>query len=173
MQPKTAKVDNWKDYINTKFTPVEDFNFETEDISNTLRISHKGTGTYFAFIWPSEDWKTFSDLQFYNDKTDGWSGEFGSAGEFSEKEIEQVEKFLEPAFKTGWASKDVYAFGKHWKSEVYWNQDMNGTKFHYYSSDLGCVSVFLLPVSPLLTLFGQNRVVKVDSVEKYNKKVAG
>ncbi|MCB9185532.1 MAG: hypothetical protein H6601_02160 [Flavobacteriales bacterium] len=33
----------------------------------TLDIKHKRTGTVVSFIYPEDDWKTVSDIQYWND----------------------------------------------------------------------------------------------------------
>lgn len=160
-------MENWKIYIDNKFIPKEEFTFTTEDISNTLIIKHNETRTYISFIWPSDDWKKINDIQYYNDNTKGWSGEYNGDIEFSEENIIRVDNYLAPVFETGWSSKDIFIFGGHWKSIVYFNLNMTGQPFHYYSSDLGCLSVILFPLFALIAfILGQKKIVYVAPFRK-------
>ncbi|MES2141200.1 MAG: hypothetical protein V4511_15945 [Bacteroidota bacterium] len=162
-------MENWKKYIDNKFIPKEQFTFTTEDISNTLTIKHIATGTSISFIWPSEDWKQINDIHYYNDKTKGWSGEYNGDISFNDENIKLVDNFLAPVFEMGWVSKDIFIFGRHWKSKVYFNLNMTGQPFHYYSSDLGCLSVILFPLFALIAfIFGRKEIVYVDPFKKYN-----
>jgi len=161
-------MNNWKDYIDHKFDPTDEFIFTTEADSTSLTIKHKKTGTTFYFYWPTEDWLEISDIQYRNDKTMGWSGEYNRDCKFSNEEVKFLDGFLYPAFESGWMSKDIYLFNKHWKSQIYFNHDKSGLSFSYFSSALGCLSFILFPVSWLLELlFGYAKTVTIDPVNKY------
>lgn len=158
-------MENWKEYINYKFQPKEDFVFETIEDSTTLKITHPLSGHSFFFYWLSDDGLSFTDLQFHNDKTEGWSGECGDMY-FSPEAIQKVDEFLRPAFETGWKSRDVYLFGRHFKSTVTFSEK-RGDKFIYYSGD-GCLPLLLWPLYWLLELFYGNtqRVLPISSYYK-------
>ena len=140
---------NWKDYIDNKFIPTSDFVFTPDKDSTSLTIKHNRTGTSVFFLWPTDNWDKIEDVQFFNDKTRGWSGENGSF-DFSDKDRDRIEKLLEPVFKTGWLSRDIYLFGHHFKSIVHFDNKAKGLGFHYYSSDLGCASIILFPILTIL-----------------------
>lgn len=161
-------MDNWKDYIDKKFVPADQFSFETEKDSPSLTVKHNKTGTSFYFFWPTEDWKEISDIQYHNPRTKGWSGEYNRVSKFNDEEVKILDSFLAPAFETGWVSSDIYLFDKHWKSKVYFNPDKTGTPFQYFSSELGCLSFILFPIFWLLAfLFGSTKTVTIDPVKKH------
>ena len=113
-------MNNWKEYIESKFSPISDFQIEDKTQKGEIGIyslTHNLTKTRFDFIYPEENWKKIGDVQFYNPKTKGWSGEFWEA-EFNETEKKRLNEFLEPALENGWSSKDFYFFGKHYQSKV-------------------------------------------------------
>lgn len=161
-------MDNWRDYIDFKFTPKEEFTFKIE-YANTISIKHIKTGTTFTFWAETQDWYNLADVQYYNDKAIGFSGEFNEVLPFKPEKIIHVDNFLKPAFETGWVSKDIFLFEKHWKSKVYFNPNMRGKGFHYYSSRLGCLSIILFPLFSIFAFFfGQKKVVIISPV-KNNK----
>jgi len=163
-------MNNWKEYIDKITVPRQDFSFDTEEVSNTLIITHNKTQTKLYFIWPTENWAKLGDIQFHNARTEGWSGEFYGDLIFSNDTVKQVDRFLEPAFTTGWTSKDIYLFGRHFKSEVAWNLQNTGKKFYYFSSETGCLSLILFPVFYAFSLLakigiiGSVKTIKIDPI---------
>ena len=97
-------MDNWKEYIECKFQPKDQFTF----VENTgkdksmqyFSVTHKLTGTSFWFYDPSEDWTMLGDIHFYNEHTQGWSGEFRPIKVEDNNEV-LVDKFLELPFNIG------------------------------------------------------------------------
>jgi len=162
-------VTNWKDYIDKKFIPTVDFEFVTDKDSSSLTIKHKRTGTSVFFLWPTDSWDKIEDIQFFNDKTKGWSGENGPF-EFNETGILKVDNLLEPVFNTGWTSRDIFLFGHHFKSIVHFDKDKKGIGFHYYSSDMGCVSILLFPILTILAglkrLTGMTDIKNIEPINK-------
>ncbi|SNZ00970.1 hypothetical protein [Flagellimonas pacifica] len=153
-------MNNWKEYIEQKFQPQSDFQIEdgTFDNGNGIyRLTHNLTGTIFDFIYPDEDWKKIGDVQFYNPKTKGNSGEFWES-KFSEIEKKKLDDFLEPAMKTGWSSQDFYIANKHYKSYVYWNQKFTGDRFDY-NTGFGCFSVLIFPYFWINTMLKKRRII--------------
>lgn len=164
-------MENWKDYIDQKFQPKQDFDFKTEEDSNTLTVTHLLSGTSFIFFWPSHDWSEIHDVQFHNNQTEGWSGEYNGHLPFSPENTQKVDVFLNPAIETGWMSKDVYLFGKHFTSVVSFNGKPTRNKFRYYSSNLGCLSFILLPIFQLLaSTIGKAVTVSIRPVSCYYRK---
>lgn len=170
-------MNNWKEYIEHKFIPKEDFVFEdkTELKSGigygTLTITHNQTGNWVCFIFPSENWNKLDDVQFGNNRTEGWSGEYLETV-FSEVEKDRLDQYLSTVYKTGWSSIDYYLNSKHFKSYVFRNQEFNGEKFTYYSSSYGCISTVLFPIFWIVSflikigIFGRIDKVKLDSINK-------
>jgi hypothetical protein len=113
-----------------------------------------------------------NDVQFYSDKTCGWSGEFGEL-EFSMQNVEKLNNFLTPVFESGWSSKDFYIFGKHYKSLVYGRPNLSGKKILTYGN--GCLFIIFLPfyfiVDTLVKLkvIGKVRVVNIDPISPVRK----
>jgi len=139
-------VKNWKEYIESTFKPSSDFTIEDKTQvgeKGIYSLTHKLTETRFDFIYPDNDWKEIGDVQFYNPKTKGWSGEFWIA-EFNETEKQRLNEFLEPALERGWSNKDFYLFGKHYQSKVYWNKNFDGKNFGYHTG-FGCLWFVLFP----------------------------
>lgn len=156
---------NWREYIDQKFQPTSDFTFKSEDVSNTLTITHIASETNVSFIWPRDNWTGLADIQFYNPKTRGWSGEYWGELDFSEENIKAVDSFLDPVFKDGWTSIDTYIGGNHWKSKVYRNLQMTGTPFTYYSSETGCLATIFFPITwTIATLFGKKEKVLIQPI---------
>lgn len=143
-------IENWKEYIDQKFQPLEDFEIKEQEDSSTIDLKHIRTGTIVSFIWPDDEWKRVSDIQYWNKKTQGWSGEFGDV-EFNEENRKKVDKFLDSVFETGWSSKDIYLFGKHYKSIVFDQPNFEGHKFTFWSSYFGCLTLIFFP---LFLVFG-------------------
>lgn len=161
-------MDNWKDYIDKKIIPADQFSFDTDSSDMTIIVTHKMTGTQFYFYGLANDPKELHDIQYHNNKTRGWSGEYQGPILFSTDEAKHVDNFLNPAFETGWVSQDTFLFGKHWKSKVYFNLNKTGTPFGYFSSELGCLSFIMFPIFWLLALlFGSTKTVIIDPVKKY------
>ncbi|MBW2963130.1 hypothetical protein [Mesonia aestuariivivens] len=166
---------NWKEYIDQKFQPKSDFEFVdgTTDLNNGIyRITHKVTGTIFDFIYPEYDWNKIGDVQFYNPKTKGWSGEFWES-EFSETEKNKLDDFLKPAMQTGWSSQDFYIANKHYKSYVYWNKDFKGKRFSY-NTGFGCLSIFIFPYFWITTELKKRKILngmKEIIIEPINKNI--
>jgi hypothetical protein len=168
-------VNTWKEYIESKFRPVSDFQIEDKSQKGEIGIYsliHKLTETRFSFIYPDDDWKKIGDVQFYNPKTKGWSGEFWEA-EFNEAEKQRLNEFLEPALESGWSIKDFYFFGKHYQSKVYWNKNFDGKYFKYYTG-FGCLWIFLFPIFWILTKLMELNLIsgmKKIIIEPTNKNV--
>ena len=159
---------NWKDYIENKFVPKDHFTFKTDEWSMTTTVTHKQSGTRFDFYFDGNDWSTLHDVHFSNNKAEGWSGEYQGSIKFSSDEVKKMDNYLLPAIDTGWVSKDIFLFGKHWKSKVYFNLDRTGTPFVYFSSELGCLSLILFPVFWTLgLLFGTTKTVSINPIKKY------
>lgn len=159
------ETNTWTYYITEKFAS-DDFTHQYDNLPLSFGIYHKKTGTSIIFYWKPGD-KIISDIQFYNNKTEGWSGEFGQTGEFCEKEKERVDLFLKPVLETGWISKDTYLFGKHWRSKVYFDNRTKSRPFYYYSSDLGCLSVLGFPVFAVLAIIvGQSKTVNIPPINQ-------
>lgn len=158
----------WNEYLKLKFSSSQ-FTEVTDDMPISLRFKHKPTGTSFIFYWGPQG--ELVDVQYYNDNTDGWSGESGSFEQTDKKVCEFLDVFLNPAFETGWVSKDTYLFGVHWKSKVYFNPEMKGQPFHYYSSRLGCGSIIFFPLFSILApLIGKTKTIHIEPVQKYSDK---
>jgi len=163
-------VDNWKDYIDQRFQPAEEFDIKGQEYAPTLDIKHKRTGTVVSFIYPEDDWKTVSDIQYWNDKTRGWSGEFGKT-EFDEENKKHVDDFLIPVFETGWSSKDIYLFGKFYKSEVFDRPNLKGRKFRYWGDGFGCILLILFPLLLLVELLimtpflGKSEIIEIEPIK--------
>jgi len=167
-------VKDWKEYIESTFKPISDFKIEDKTQVGEIGIyslTHNLTETRFDFIYPDEDWKKIGDVQFYNPKTKGWSGEFWEA-EFNETEKQRLNEFLEPALEKGWSSKDFFLNGEHYMSKVYWNKNFEGNSFRYYSN--GCMGLLLFPfywairkLMELNILSGMKKVI----IEPINKNV--
>ena len=165
---------DWKEYIELTFKPISDFRIEDKTQVGEIGIYsliHNLTETRFDFIYPDEDWKKIGDVQFYNPKTKGWSGEFWEA-EFNETEKQRLYEFLEPALEKGWSSKDFFLSGEHFMSKVYWNKNFEGNSFRYYSN--GCIGLLLFPfywiirkLMELNILSGMKKVI----IEPINKNV--
>jgi hypothetical protein len=118
-----------------------------------------------SFIWPDDDWKKVSDIQYWNKKTEGWSGEFGDV-KFNEENKAKVDKFLDSVFETGWSSKDIYLFGKHYKSIVFDRPNLKGHKFTYWSSNYGCLALILFPIFLIIGLLIRARILgRIEQVE--------
>jgi hypothetical protein len=168
-------VKNWKEYIESKFSPICDFQIEDKTQKGEIGIyslTHKLSKTRFDFIYPDEGWKKIGDVRFYNPKTEGWSGEFSEA-EFNQTEIERLNEFLKPALVDGWSSKDFYFFGKHYQSKVYWNKNFDGQKFRYYTG-FGCLQFILFPIFWITTKLMEMSLIsgmKTKIIEPINKNV--
>ncbi|PKL85330.1 MAG: hypothetical protein CVV22_08680 [Ignavibacteriae bacterium HGW-Ignavibacteriae-1] len=168
-------MNTWKEYIESKFSPISDFQIEDKTQKGEVGIyslTHNLTETRFDFIYPDEDWKKIGDVQFYNPKTKGWSGEFWEA-EFNEKEKNRLNEFLKPALEKGWSSKDFYFFGKHYQSKVYWNKSFDGKNFGYYTG-FGCLWIVLFPFFWLITKLMERNLIsgmKKTIIEPTNKNV--
>lgn len=168
-------MNDWKEYIELTFSPISDFKIEDKTHVGEIGIyslTHYLTETRFDFIYPDEDWNKIGDVQFYNPKTKGWSGEFWES-EFNETEKKRLDEFLKSALKDGWSSKDFYLFGKHYQSKVYWNKNFNGKSFSYYTG-FGFLSLILFPFFLLTTkLMDLNLIsgMKKVIVEPINKKI--
>ena len=161
-------MNNWKHYIENKFSK-QDFSISIDETSKTLTIIHCLSETTFIFLGISDDWSIISDIQFHNKRTEGWSGEFNKVLKYNKNTELQVDSFLRPVFETGWTSKDIFLFGKHFKSIVWWNLEQTGLKFKYYSSEQGCVSVIFLPIFEILSLFiGQIKIIKIAPIHSSN-----
>jgi hypothetical protein len=168
-------MNDWKEYIEQTFSPISDFKIEDKTQTGEIGIYsliHNLTETRFDFINPENDWKEIGDVQFYNPKTNGWSGEFWIA-EFNETEKQRLNEFLEPALYKGWSSKDFYLFGKNYQSKVYWNKYFEGNTFNYYTG-FGCLWIILFPLFWLITklkemnlLSGMKKII----IEPTNKNV--
>ena len=157
-------MQNWKDYIDEKFAKTDDFDWKND--TDCLTITHKLTKTSFWFYLDSENWNNLADVQFTNERTRGWSGDY-KASDFSQKEVELLDNFLKPAIEIGWISKDTYIGKKHWKSIVYFNSEMKGIPFKYYSSDNGILSTFLLPITAIIALvLGTKKIVRIPPTDK-------
>lgn len=156
---------SWKEYIENKFQPRNEFLFSNNDLPEMLTITHNSSQTYFTFLFMFDDWNRVIDIQFHNIKTQGWSGEFQGDFTYDKDTSQRVDNFLSPAFETGWTSKDIFLFGKHFKSVVYWNLTQTGSTFKSYSSDLGCLSLILFPFFELLCLLiGEVKIVKIEPI---------
>jgi hypothetical protein len=163
-------VVNWKDYIDQKFQPADEFEINRQQDSPSLDIKHIRTGNIVSFINPKSDWKTVADIQYWNHKTKGWSGEFGET-EFDEENKNYVDDFLIPVFETGWSSKDIYLFGKFYKSEVFDRPNLKGRKFGYWGDGFGCILLILFPLfiaiellimTPLL---GKAEIIEIEPIK--------
>lgn len=125
-----------------------------------------------SFIWPDDQWKKVSDIQYWNKKTEGWSGEFGDV-QFNEENKKKVDEFLDSVFETGWSSKDIYLFGKHYKSIVYDRPNLKGNTFTYWSSNYGCLAFILFPIFIIigllirLRILGRTEKVEIEPIRKY------
>ena len=152
-------MQNWKDYIDKKFGKTDEF--EWKNNTGCLAITHKPTKTSFWFYLDSANWNNLDDVQFTNEKTRGWSGEYKST-QFSLHEAELLDSFLQPAIESGWTSKDTYIGKRHWRSMVYFNREMKGTPFKYYSSDTGILSTLLFPITSILAIvLGTTKIVQI------------
>ena len=155
-------MQNWKEYIEWRFRKKDGFEFTMH--KDYILIADTKSKTNFHFYTDSLAWNSLSDVQFHNDMTRGWSGEY-KAAKFNQQEIELLESFLKPAFETGWISKDIFISRKHWKSTVYFNNEMTGSPFIYYSSETGILSKLFFPLTSLIVkLFGTIKTVKVPPV---------
>lgn len=168
-------MNNWKEYIEQTFHPLSDYTIEDKtQVGQTgiFSLTHKQTGTSFAFIYPYKDWKKVDDVQFNNPKTKAWSGEFTEA-EFNETERERLDEFLRPAMYDGWSSKDFYLFGNHFHSKVYWNKNFDGMYFRYYTG-FGCLWFILFPIFWLITRLMELKLIrgmKKVVIEPTNKSI--
>ena len=162
-------MENWKDYIENKFAPKEQFTFATEEHSNSLTATHFLTGNSVRFFWPTNDWLMISDDQFFNDATNGWSGEYKEIT-FSEKEITALDNYLAPVFENGWLIKDTYFFGKYWKSKVYLKSGTTKKTISYYTANFNLSSILLFPLyEPLANLLGQKKTVRIEAIKNYTQ----
>jgi len=143
-----------------KFQPKSEYEFENkEDTSGNgiFTIEHNLTKTRFLFIFPDNKWTKLRDVQFYNSKTKGWSGEFWES-KISDSEIKRLDEFLKPAIEIGWSSEDFYLFGKHFQSNVYFNKRFNGKKFRYYTG-FGCMWILIFPFLWISTLLMKSKII--------------
>lgn len=163
-------IHNWKEYIDAKFVPREDFRFETVEDSSSLTVSHSKTTNVVFFYWPSDDWMELADVQHYSEKTRGWEGDLGPVP-FNEENVKAINRFLEPVFTSGWSSKDIFILGDHWKSIVSSAPDLKGSKMHFYSSEGGWPTLIFFPVYWMLRWFaelgigGRTEIVNLDPIE--------
>ena len=136
-----------------------------------MDLKHIRTGTIVSFIWPDDEWKKVADIQYWNKNTEGWSGEFGDV-EFNEENKEKVDEFLDSVFETGWSSKDIYLFGKHYKSIVFDRPNLKGHKFTYWSSNFGCLALILFPIFLIIGLLirigilGRIETIEIEAINK-------
>ena len=60
---------NWKEYIDEKFQPAEEFEVlqdRHEDALITITYNHISTENSVCFFWPNKDWSIVKDIQYYN-----------------------------------------------------------------------------------------------------------
>ncbi len=159
-------MQTWKDYIYNKFIPANHFEFTDRDLTS-ITIYHPPTGTSFYFYATKENWHELANVQYHNEKTKGWSGDYADNIPLNDEEIRKLNDFLKAPFETGWISEDIFVGGKHWKSKTYFAPTMSDTPFEYYSSELGYFSTILFPLYVLWAFIaGQKRVVKIEAVSK-------
>ncbi|WP_417195357.1 hypothetical protein [Bizionia sp.] len=152
------EIKNWKDYLEMKFSDrtIYTINDATDVLSNgTYSIIAKGSETEICFIWPDKDWLTIDDIQFYNTKVRGWSGELlgGNGpknGEFNQKNIEHVNLVLETPLKKGWTSTDYFLFGKIFKSVTKEGINPDAGLVILTDYNYGCIGMILFPISLLI-----------------------
>ena len=136
-----------------------------------MDIRHIATGTVVNFICPDDNWKKVADIQYWNKRTEGCSGELGDV-EFNQDNKNAVDQFLNSVFETGWSSKDIYLFGKHYKSIVFDQPNLKGNKFTYWSSNYGCLALILFPIFIVIELFikigilGRIEQIEIESIRK-------
>lgn len=119
---------DWKDYIDQKFVPKEDYDFEQEDynreyagkelVESIIKVTHKKTKTYFEFLNAYGDWETLYVVRFGNPKTkccpDSSIFEEGPDDEL----VSIMNEFLKPAL-AGWTAEEYYLYDEYSRSR-YW-----------------------------------------------------
>ncbi|MDX2174390.1 MAG: hypothetical protein SFY56_14910 [Bacteroidota bacterium] len=161
-------MENWKDYIDDKFVPREQFIFTSEKYSNSLTITDKYSQTVIRFFWPSNNWATIANVQFFNLKSSIASVEFKEIT-FSFKDISALDRHLQPIFEKDWIIEHTYFFGKLWKSKTILNTQPRKTKITQYTSEFSFVSLLLFSVyEPFAGLIGQKKRLRIQAIKAGN-----
>lgn len=162
-------MNNWKDYIDQKFIPKEEFEFENKNWKKGIYIliTHKRTGTWFKIYDPSDEWRLLGNIEFGNkDESFGfwdWDGNIP----FLQGEVKLTDEFLKPAFLDGISYKKYYLFNKHYKSIVYGNKNFSRRIYSYYISNfIGCTWLLYFPI-----IFILNSMVRLKLIGGIKEKV--
>jgi len=161
-------MENWKDYIDDKFVPREQFIFTSEKYSNTLTITDKFSQTCVRFFWPSNDWTRIADVQFFNLKSSIALVEFREIT-YSYKDIVALDRHLYPIFENDWKIEHTYFFGKLWKSKAIINSHPTKTKISQYTSEFNFISMILFTIyQPFAVLMGQKKTLRIHAIKKWS-----
>jgi hypothetical protein len=148
-------MNDWKDYIEEKFVPKEDYEFVQCDkeykgfIITSIKIIHLRTKTWFKFVNCYGTWTLLDHVGFGNPRTKCHPHIYYPI-DFDKTTIEDVNDFLAPAFE-GWSIEECYIFFKYIGSRYI----IKNTESHFLNywdfwrkdffvwEKLGCMTAFL------------------------------
>ena len=165
---------NWKDYIEQKFIPKQDFVFDQRDeeieragqklISSTITITHRRSKTYFEFQNAYGDWEMLDWLRFGNPKTKCCP----KASIYYDDKLDDknviitLEKFLDIAFN-GWTVREYYFLGKYNRSLYYSNL---GGKGEWEYAKIKFWDIFrIIDLLLYLRIIGQEKRIVIEPIQ--------
>jgi hypothetical protein len=173
-------MQDWKDYIEQKFIPKEDYllEYKYKDVNagdrsfkiETIIITHNKTKTWFKFVNCYGTWTLLDHVWFGNPRTKCRPHIYYPI-EFNRPTIEDVNNFLKPAFE-GWSIEERYIFSKYVGSR-YIN---NSAESHFLSQfdlkredlwvweKLGCIAGLLNMFGIINTLISKKEFGNVKQV---------
>ncbi|RKY93525.1 MAG: hypothetical protein DRQ01_04565 [Ignavibacteriae bacterium] len=165
-------MNDWKDYIEQKFVPQEEYEFNYEErkykefIISSIKITHRKTKTWFYFQNAYGTWNILDRAKFGNPKTKGCYKQFENPVDFDKMGIKYLDEHLRPAFD-GWSSKDYYILNFYYKSVNYPNKDFKGRGFPSFNRDfIGCLAFILFPI-----FFIINKLIRFKIIGEIKEKV--
>ncbi|MFV1885501.1 MAG: hypothetical protein ACMZ7B_13510 [Balneola sp.] len=182
-QGKTYK--NWKDYFLDKFSDKELFKVELFDLDDkflenyrvTTNKEDSETEIIYQIHIDGIKYVELFDVHFNNPKSpkltaENKSNNYGFDGQgstFNEKNLIELDDWIEIPISKGWTEKTTYYDGQEVKTECIWTQDNKSEVIpidQKYLDNYGCLLFPIVPFKIILTNRKLKRnIEKVTTVE--------
>lgn len=129
---------DWREYIEQKFVPEEEFIFQEKHketnfyghkkIMSTIIITHPKTNNWFKFDNFFGEWEYLWKVKFGNPRTKcspSYTEDDAGIDVSIDEVVLDLNKFLKPAFN-GWSIIEYYLFGEYNRSIYYSNINFQG-----------------------------------------------
>jgi hypothetical protein len=164
---------SWKDYIEQKFVPKEDFDFKQDDkeieyagqklISSKITVTHRKTQTNFEFQNAYGDWECLDWLIMRNPKTKCCP----KASIYYDDRLDDVgvkirlEEFMYIAFN-GWTVREYYLSGKYNRAFYYSNL---GGKGNWDYAKFKVWDIFrIIDLLLYLRIIGEEKLIVIEPI---------